>query len=49
MSKDEIVAGLAEINAFCVVFIEHFKCESEEVKRWKECTAEAIIMLNEKE
>lgn len=49
MSKDEIVAGLAEINAFCVVFIEHFKCESDEVKRWKEYTDEAIKMLNEKQ
>ena len=46
MNKDEIVAGLAEINAFCEVFIKEFNCDNEITKRWKEYTDEAIKLIN---
>ena len=46
MDKDEIVAGLGEINAFCEVFLKDFHLDSDIVKRWKEYTDEAIKLLN---
>ena len=42
MSKDEIVAGLAEIYAFCEVLGK----ESETMQRWKKYTNEAIKLIN---
>lgn len=42
MSKDEIVAGLAEIYAFCEVLGK----ESETMQRWKKNTNEAIKLIN---
>lgn len=46
MDKDEIVAGLAEINAFCEVLIKDFNKESNMLKRWKDYTDEAIKLIN---
>ena len=48
MDKNEIVAGLAEINAFCEVFIKELNCGNEVIKRWKEYTDEAIKFINDK-
>lgn len=48
MDKNEIVAGLAEINAFCNVIINDDKKESNILKRWEEYTNEAIKLINEK-
>ena len=42
MDRDEIIAGIAEINAFC----EAFGCNSDMAERWKTYTAEAIKLLN---
>lgn len=42
MNKDEIVAGLAEIYAFCEVLGK----ESEIMQRWKQYADEAIKLIN---
>ena len=46
MDKDEIVAGLAEINAFCEVFIKEYNCGNDIIKKWKDYTNEAIKLIN---
>ena len=50
MDIDDIVVGLAEINAFCVVAMtqEHSESFYGTIKRWEECINEAIKLLNQK-
>jgi hypothetical protein len=46
--KDNVVAGLAEINAFCKVISQtDMEVSNELVKRWEQYTNEAIKLLNE--